>query len=145
LTGTGTGNFSSKLAFRASGLKTSGGYPERFTYLSEAFKENHFTVYLNYVAKDSGYHSITNFPYSFYAQLFGEYGLTGIVCFLLFYVRFFARDLKKLTYAIPVIFIMGGAFVFDYWFEQLSVIVLFELLLLLNRKESTTIKENGYA
>ena len=32
------------------------------------------------------------------------------------------------------------AFFIDYWFEQLSVVVLFELLLLLNIKETSYLK-----
>lgn len=136
ITGNGMGNFSSKIAFRATGLKTSGGYPERYTYINKDFENNHFSIYLNFVAKDSGYHSITNFPYSFYAQLLGEYGIAGVICFLLFYILYFAKRIKKLSYGLPVLFIMAGAFAVDYWFEQLSVVIIFELLLLLNNKEA---------
>lgn len=137
LTGDGMGNFSSKLAFRATGLKIAGGYPAAYTYVDDDFRKNHLSVYLSYFGKDSGYHSIANSPNSFYAQLLGEYGLAGITAFVLFYLLYFARGFTRLTYGLPVLFIMMGAFVTEYWFEQLSVVVLFELLMLLNRREQT--------
>lgn len=137
LTGDGMGNFSSKLAFRATGLKIAGGYPAAYTYVDDDFRKNHLSVYLSYFGKDSGYHSIANSPNSFYAQLLGEYGLAGISVFVMFYLLYFARGFTRLTYGLPVLFIMMGAFVTEYWFEQLSVVVLFELLILLNRREQT--------
>jgi hypothetical protein len=70
-----------------------------------------------------------------YAQLLGEYGLAGCICFLLCYLLFFAKGFKKLTYGLPIFFIMTGAFISEYWFEQLSIVVMFELLILLNRKD----------
>jgi len=39
---------------------------------------------------------------------------------------------------------MMAFFFIDYWFEQLSVIVLFELLLLLNIKETSVLKPAIY-
>jgi hypothetical protein len=135
LTGNGTGNFSSKLAFRATGLQIAGGYPAAYTYISKDFEANHLSDYLNYFGKDSGYHSIANSPNSVYAQLLGEYGLAGCICFLLCYLLFFAKGFKKLTYGLPIFFIMTGAFISEYWFEQLSIVVMFELLILLNRKD----------
>ncbi|MBS1935645.1 MAG: hypothetical protein JST96_16715, partial [Bacteroidetes bacterium] len=45
-TGTGMGNFSSKMAFRASALKVSGGYPQKYAYINEDFKNNHFAIFL---------------------------------------------------------------------------------------------------
>jgi hypothetical protein len=135
--GNGMGRFSSKLAFRATGLKIAGGYPAAYTYVDEDFKNNHLSVYLNYFGRDSGMHSIANSPNSFYGQLLGEYGLVGVVCFVMLYVLFFAKGFTRLTYGLPVLIIMAGALVTEYWFEQLSVVVMFELLILLNRKELT--------
>jgi hypothetical protein len=135
ITGNGMGNFSSKLAFRATGLKIAGGYPSSYTYIGEDFRKNHLSVYLSYFGKDSGYHSIANSPNSFYAQLFGEYGLAGVAVFILFYLLYFARGCTKLTYGLPVLFIMLGALITDYWFEQLSIVIMFELMILLNRRE----------
>ena len=135
VTGNGMGRFSSKLAFRATGLKIAGGYPSAYTYVDEDFKNNHLSVYLNYFGKDSGMHSIANSPNSFYGQLLGEYGLMGVVCFVMLYVLFFTKGLMQLTYGLPVLIIMAGALVTEYWFEQLSIVVMFELLILVNRKE----------
>ena len=135
VTGNGMGNFSSKLAFRATGLKIAGGYPAAYTYVGEDFRKNHLSIYLTYFGKDSGYHSIANSPNSFYGQVLGEYGLIGITVFFLFYFLPFAKGFTKLTYGVPVLFIMMGALVTEYWFEQLSIVVLFELLILLNRRE----------
>jgi hypothetical protein len=137
VTGNGMGNFSSKLAFRATGLKIAGGYPAAYTYVGDDFRKNHLSVYLSFFGKDSGYHSIANSPNSFYSQLLGEYGFVGIAVFILFYVLHFAKGFRKLTYGLPVLFIMLGAFVTEYWFEQLSIVVVFELLILLNRREIT--------
>ena len=135
-TGNGMGRFSSKLAFRATGLKIAGGYPANYIYVDEDFKINHLAVFLNYFGKDSGMHSIANSPSSFYGQLLGEYGLAGLGCFLFFYVLFYTKNLSRLTYGLPVLFIMAGALVTEYWFEQLSIVVMFELMILLDRKES---------
>jgi len=136
VTGNGLGNFSSKMAFRVSGLKIAGSYPVKYTYINDDFKNNHLAVYLAYFSADSVYHSIANSPNSVYAQLLGEYGLVGVCVFLFFYLANFTRSLKKLTYGLPVLLIMLGAFVSDYWFEQLSVVVLFELLMFLDIKST---------
>ncbi|GAB2831620.1 hypothetical protein [Ferruginibacter profundus] len=137
ITGTGMGMFSSKLAFRVSALKIAGGYPARYAFISNDFKNNSLALYLNYFTKGSETHSLINTPNSTYTQLVGEYGLAGIFAFIFFYLVFFVKQYKKLTYGIPVLLLMTGAFFLDYWFEQLSVTVLFELLLFLNIKENT--------
>ena len=134
-TGDGLGNFSSKMAFRASGLQIAGSYPASRIYISDEFKKNHFLVYLSYFSTDSVYHSIANSPNSVYAQLLGEYGLAGVACFLFLYLWYFGKKIGKLTYGLPVLLIMLGSFLSDYWFEQLSVVVFFELLMFLDRKE----------
>ena len=137
VSGNGIGNFSSKLAFRATGLKIAGGYPAKYTYVGDDFRKNHLSVYLGFFGKDSGYHSIANSPNSFYSQLLGEYGMIGVALFVLFYLLYFARGFRKLTFGLPVLFIMLGAFLTEYWFEQLSIVIMFELLILLNRREIT--------
>jgi len=136
LTGDGMGNFSSKLAFKATGLGIAGGFPARYTYISSSFLTNHLDVYLTFFSKSEKFHSLINSPNSVYDQLLGEYGLLGLITFIIFYAGYFLRDPKKLTYGIPIFILMAGVFLLDYWFEQLSVIVLFELLLLVNIKET---------
>ncbi len=135
LTGDGIGNFSSKLAFKASGLGFAGGYPQKYTYINPDFLSNHLDIYLNFFSKNSDNHSLTNNPGSVYEQLLAEYGLLGLVGFLVWYLWYFLKHYKKLTYGLPILVMLIGVFFIDYWFEQLSVILFFELLLLLNIKE----------
>jgi len=136
LTGAGLGNFSSKMAFKATALKFAGGFPQRLAYINPDFSANHLSLYTYFFSKRANAHSITNTPNSVYDQLIGEYGLLGLAAFFLFYVAFFARQYKKLTYGIPLLFLLLGFFFIDYWFEQLSIVILFELLLFLNLKET---------
>jgi len=145
LTGDGAGNFSSKLAFRACAIGFAGGYPSKFTYLSPDFLSNHLDVYLDYFSKKSDYHSLTNDPGSVYDQLLTEYGLIGIVGFMIWYLGYFLKNYRKLTYGIPIMIILLAALCIGYWFEQLSVILFFEVLLLLNIKENSSKTNPAYA
>jgi len=135
--GDGIGNFSSKLAFRATGFGFAGGFPSKHTYISTDFLTNHLDIYLNFFSRTSGLHSFANNPNFVYDQLLAEYGLAGLLVFVIFYLGFFARHIKTLTYGLPLLLLLMMIFFTDYWFEQLSVVVFFELLLLLNIKETT--------
>jgi hypothetical protein len=135
LTGAGAGHFSSKLAFRATGLNIAGSYPERFKYIDPSFKEGHLALYLHYFTKTAGLHSLTNSPNTVYGQVLSEYGLLGILALVILYGGFFAKHYKKMTYGVPLLLLMAGVFFIDYWFEQLSVMVVWELLLFVNIKE----------
>ncbi len=141
LTGNGTGNFSSKLAFRMTGLGLAGSYPARFAMISPAFLSNHLDVYFFYFSKSLGYHSLMNTPNSVYIQLLSEYGIVGVILFLLLYLGFFGKHYRKLTYGMPLLLLITGVFFMEYWFEQLSIIILFELLLMLDIKESSMLKK----
>ncbi len=143
LIGAGMGNFSSKLAFRATAMKIGGGYPARFAYINDDFRNNHLALYSHYFTGRDELHSITNSPNSTYNQLPGEYGLLGLLCFPLLYISFFRKIIKHPSYGLPILLFMLGAFAIDYWFEQLSVVVFFEFLLLVNIKELDAI--NKYA
>lgn len=145
ITGDGIGNFSSKLAFRASGLGFAGGYPQKLTYTSPDFLRNHLDLYLDFFSKKTDFHSLTNNPGSVYDQLLAEYGLIGIFCFIIWYLGYFLKHYRKLTYGIPILVILLAVFAIDYWFEQLSVLLFFELLLLLNIKENTPKQPPAYA
>ncbi|MFI5161092.1 MAG: hypothetical protein ACHQHN_07435 [Sphingobacteriales bacterium] len=135
LTGDGMGNFSSKLAFKATGLGIEGGYPQKYTYINPDFLSNHLDIYLDFFSKNSDNHSLTNNPGSVYEELLAEYGLLGLAAFLVCYLWYFLKHYKRLTYGLPVLVMLIAIFFIDYWFEQLSVILFFELLLLLNIKE----------
>ncbi len=142
LTGAGIGNFSSKLAFRATAMKINGGYPERFSYINDDFKSNHLDLYLFYFTDKDNFHSIINSPNSTYDQLASEYGLLGLLSFLGFYFAFFAKQIKRGTYAVPLLLFTLGAFFIEYWFEQLSIVIFFELLVLLSIKEKKNKSSN---
>jgi hypothetical protein len=135
VTGLGTGNFSSKLAFRTTGLNIAGGYPGKLIYINEAFISNHLDLYLFYFTKEDAVHSIINNSDSVYDQLLSEYGLLGLFAFFIFYLGFFLKKVRQLTYGIPLLFLLAGIFFVGYWFEQLSIVIVFELLLFLNMKE----------
>jgi len=145
ITGDGAGNFSSKLAFRASGIGLAGGYPHQHTYVNPDFLANHLDLYLSFFSKKSDYQSLTNYPGSVYDQLLAEYGLIGVLCFVIWYLWYFAKHYKKLTYGIPIFIMLLAVLTTDYWFEQLSVILFFELLLLLNIKENSPKTDPAYA
>lgn len=136
ISGTGIGNFSSKLAFRATGLKIAGGYPSKFTYINNDFTYNHLNLYLFYFSKHMELHSLVNTPNSVYDQLLAEYGIAGLLSFLFLYLGLFIKDLRRLTYGVPLLIILAGALGIEYWFEQLSIIILFELMMFLNIKEA---------
>jgi hypothetical protein len=136
-TGDGMGNFSSKLAFRASGLGFAGGYPQKFIYLDPDFLSNHLDVYLNFFSKKTDVHSLVNDPNSAYDQLLAEYGILGLAAFLIYYLGFFLKRYKELTYGIPILLMVLAMLFMEYWFEQLSILIFFELLLLLNIKETS--------
>ena len=138
--GAGMGNFSSKLAFRASGLGFSGGYPAKYIYIYHDFLVNHLDLYLNFFSRRAGYHSLTNSPFSVYDQVASEYGLLGLLALVLFYFGFFASRYQQLSYGIPLLLLMAAVFFVDYWFEQLSIIPFFELMLFLNISETNKLK-----
>jgi len=144
IAGDGIGNFSSKLAFRATGLGFAGGFPLHSLYVNKDFLLNHLDLYLNYFSRRTGFHSLINSPYSVYDQMLGEYGVLGLLAFVIYYLWFFARHYRKLTYGLPVILVAISAFFIDYWFEQLSVLVFFELLLMLNIKETVSLNTSRY-
>jgi O-antigen/teichoic acid export membrane protein len=132
--GAGMGHFSSRLAFKSTGLDIAGGYPASKRYIDSFFRDNYLYLYLYYHSRDEGQHSVVNKPDSVYGQLLGEYGLAGLLLFGILYAGFFLKRSRHLTYGLPLLLLMGMAFFTEYWFEQLSVVILFELLLLLDKK-----------
>ena len=137
LFGAGIGRFSSKLAFRAAGVQNFGSYPQKFIYTSPELEKNHLRTFLFYFNKDASRHSVLNYPTSVYNQLLGEYGLTGALLFALFYIGYFIKRYKLLTYGRYLIIALLVFFLMEYWFEIYSLIVFFELLMLLNIRENT--------
>lgn len=136
LFGAGMGNFSSKLAFRASGVNVLGSYPKKYEYTSPDFENNHLRTFLYYHNNDASEHSVLNYPFSVYNQILGEYGMIGTFLFIIFYLGYFLSRYRHLSYGKYMIVILLGFFAMEYWLEFFSLVVLFELLLLLNIKES---------
>jgi len=136
LTGDGLGNFSSKIAFKATNLGFNGSYLAKYVYINKDFLTHHLDIYLHFFSGEPGLHSILNNPNSVYYQLLGEYGVIGLLGFLIFYLWYFLRHYNKLSYGIPILGFVLGIFFLEYWFEQLSIIVFVELLLLVNIKEA---------
>lgn len=135
VTGMGMGNFSSKLAFKTTGLHIAGGFPKQWIYIHPAFAANHLSLYLSFFAGQERYHSIIHSPNSVYDQMVSEYGIAGLLSFLLLYLGFFAKKTIRLSYGIPLLIMTSMLFFTEYWFEQLSVLFLFELLVFLDLKE----------
>lgn len=138
LTGTGIGNFSSKVAFKASGIGMAGSWPSKYEYISNAFMQNLLDLYLNFFSRPDGFHSVINSPASVYGQLLSEYGIAGLAAFFIFYIGFFAKRINWKSFKLPLIFLLSAFFFFDYWFEQLSIVIIFELFQFLNDKETVS-------
>ncbi|MEO5564240.1 MAG: hypothetical protein ABIR18_12415 [Chitinophagaceae bacterium] len=132
LFGAGIGNLSSRTAFKATTLGISGAYPNKFRYIHPWFHDNHLFIYVFFFAQQEQKHSAVNTPDSTYYQLLGEYGIAGVLAFLFFYLGYFLKRGKYMSYGLPVLLLLLAAFCVEYWFEQLSVVILAELLLFLD-------------
>lgn len=142
LLGSGAGLFSSKVAFKASNIGDFGKYPTKFSFISDNFKNNHLKIYCYYFLQSLDKHSITNTPFSVFNQITGEYGLLGLLLFLMFYVWFFLKRYKQLSYG-KIILPLTLVFLFtDYWFENLSIVIIFELMIFLDIATSKKSSEN---
>jgi hypothetical protein len=135
LFGSGVGNFSSKLAFRVSGTGVLGTYPKKYQYASPEFRYNHLKTYQFYANMDASRHSVLNFPFSVYNQISGEYGLIGILLFGFGYLWYFVSRFRRLSYGRYMLCALMAFFMMEYWFELFSLVIMFELFLLLNIKE----------
>lgn len=138
LSGAGMGNFSSRLAYKTTALNIGGMFPVSMRYIHPYFRDRYLYLYLYYYTRDQRGHSIVNRPDSVYGQLLGEYGLAGLLIFGLFYAGYFLRGVRSLSYGLPLVILLFTAFFTEYWLEQLSIVVLFELLLLLDRPTLNT-------
>jgi hypothetical protein len=137
IAGAGPGNFSSKLAFKASNIDIAGRYIEKYKYVSPDFRDNHFKMTLRYYMAPVSEHSVINYPNSVFNQLLGEYGLIGVCLFLVLYLWRFVKHFRLLRagrYLLPVCLMF---LVTDYWFESLSVLIVFELMMYLEMNEGS--------
>jgi hypothetical protein len=129
--GAGIGNFSSKLAIKMTGLGIQGDYPTRYIYVSRDYVPYHLFSVLYLFSMPIAEHSILNMVNSVYNQVAGEYGLLGCIAFLLIYVGYVVRNRKKLRAGGYLFLMMMGFFLFEYWFELVSLTVLIEFVVML--------------
>lgn len=129
LLGAGIGNFSSKLAVKMTGLKIQGNYPDDKIYVSKNFLQYHFYTILYYFSRHASEHSILNMPNSVYNQLGGEYGLLGLLCFILLYLGFLLKHKAKLNAGVFISVILMMFLGMDYWFEYLSLVIVFDAII----------------
>ncbi len=138
LFGSGLGGFSSKLAFNSSGVMEGSALGKYLpAYETEAFGKNHKALYAYLKTQHIMFQSESNRPFSVYNQLLGEYGVVGCLLFLVFYLWYFVKRVRKNTYALPVIVAMLFMINIDYFIEALSVFFFFELLLFIDIKQKT--------
>lgn len=133
--GAGAGNFSSKLALRASGLGLAGSFPDRLRYIAPGYLNNHLALHLRYFSDKAGRHSVIHTPNNVYDQLPAEYGLAGLLLFAGGYLLFFFQRDRRRGCGIYLLLLLLPVLGMDYWFEQLSILPFFELLLFLNQKK----------
>ena len=126
--GAGMGNFSSKLAVKATGLGIEGHFPEGKIYSSKDFMQAHLYTTLYYFAQPAVAHSMMNMPNSVYNQLLGEYGIAGVLLFICLYLGFFVQHRRRLKGAKYLLLALLLFFGYEYWFEMISLTVIFELL-----------------
>ncbi|OJX36756.1 MAG: hypothetical protein BGO87_13270 [Flavobacteriia bacterium 40-80] len=143
LFGNGVGNFSSRIAMLSSKEKEDSRLFDLLLpkYEHKDFTENHKALwkYIDYLGTE--YHSFINLPFSVYNQILGEYGIIGFLCFGIFYIGYFLRKWRRLEagkFILPIIILMMGI---EYWFESLTLLIFFELVMLIDLK-STKIENN---
>jgi hypothetical protein len=132
--GVGAGNFSSRIAFKSAAIGIGGAYPEKYAYVHPYFQNAHLYVYLFYHAQWQINHTAANTPDSTYFQIAGEYGIAGICLFVFLYAGYFLWKTRRSSYALPLLFLLLATFSVEYWFERLSIVVLFEFLVFLDVK-----------
>ncbi len=133
--GYGPGNFSSKLAFRASGNKEFGNYPTRQHKTTEEFKNGDLRIYNTIKSMDNSFHSIRLYPFSGFTMLIGEFGIFGLLAFFYFIIiKYF--DVKNIiNYCNQYLLILVIFSLFEYTFETIPLMVVFSILLNKNNYE----------
>ena len=134
LVGSGPGNFSSRTAFVFGGEYVSW-FPQKIVYRSDAFEKNHFKLWNNEILSKPYQDGTANQPFAVYNQLLGEYGFIGLMIFFIFYIGYYFKRYYRLTFGKYLLVFLLLIFLMDYWFEYLSVVVLFEILMLVQLKE----------
>ncbi|RYY87465.1 MAG: hypothetical protein EOO15_11795, partial [Chitinophagaceae bacterium] len=71
ITGSGPAAYSSKMAFKATGLGIAGHYPSAIAYRSADFEKGQLALYLSYFSASEKLHSVVHSPNSVYLQMLG--------------------------------------------------------------------------
>ncbi len=139
LVGAGMGNFSSRITFSAAGEYVRW-YPRKYLHRTKEFTKNHYQLWNANLIIDKFQGGTSNQPFSVYNQMLGEYGIIGFIFLFVFYMGFFFRNYRKLTYGAVLCLLMLAYFTLDYWFEFFTVTVIFEIMGLFDLK---TFEENA--
>jgi hypothetical protein len=133
LLGAGTGRFSSFAAHRVSGTDSSRLFLKYIPhYVAPAYAENHLLITKYRLMSEKEYYSNANWPENFYNQLFGEYGIVGALLFLIFYVGYFFRQHRHISYGWWITLLTGFYALLCYIFDTMCIMVFYELLMLHN-------------
>ena len=133
LIGAGTGHFSSLTAQKIAGFDSSRLFMNILPhYISPEYANNHYLLIEERLKSSKELYSTANWPDSFYNQIASEYGLTGVLLFIIFYVGFFLKKINKLTYGFWIIILLIPFAHLSYIFDTICVMPYFELLLLLD-------------
>ncbi|MCY4419379.1 MAG: hypothetical protein OXB93_06000 [Cytophagales bacterium] len=128
--GAGAANYSSRAAFVMGG-EYVGWYPQHLSYKSEDFSKGPFSLWNPRVVTFMYTDGTANQPFSFYLQLLTEYGLIGVFLFLLLYIGFLYRKRHLLSpESMCIIILILFSLSIEYWFEYLSLMVIFEWMIL---------------
>ncbi len=141
LFGEGGGKFSSRTAYLTGGEYVTW-YPEALVYRSETFEKNHFKLWNNEALRIPFRDGTANQPFSFYNKIIGEYGLVGIILFSI-YLYYFFKHYRFLTYGKIIVLLTLGFLLLDYWFEYFSVMLFFELFMLIDIKRHKELANNN--
>lgn len=136
LMGAGTTRFSSNIAQKMAGFDSSRLFMNYLpSFSSPLYEENHKLLIEERIKSEEAYFSTANFPDSFYNQIFGEYGVLGVLTFLFFYVGYFYKSFNKLSYGIWLFLILVPFAHLSYIFDTLCVMPFFEWLMLIDIEE----------
>ena len=139
LLGAGPGGFSSKLMLKMSGLGMQGRWPVDRVMISPDAFYNHFYILLVVYYQPISEHSMIHQVSSVYNHVGGEYGLLGLALFAICYVGYFWRMHRRSFAGLLLLGMAVLLFGLDYWFEMMTLTVVFEWLMLqlrLDRVES---------
>ena len=132
LTGAGVGNYSSRSTFIVGGEYVDW-YPKHLIYRSPDFEKGAFSLWNKKLLSQPFSDGTANQPFSFYLQMLGEYGLVGLLLFLLLYLGFLLSRWRYLSAEgkAMIIFVLLMLAI-DYWFDYFSTMLVFEWLILID-------------